>query len=119
MSGWLRDNWFSIILYGTLLSLIVGLSWLAIGNEIYRQNIYVEGELTGFDIVEEQNVIGIPSTYYVLTFDNNQSYKCHLDEEFYDFTVNSTLVMKLSKGGHESVWEIRNIIKIPSSIGGE
>ena len=106
-------EWRPIILVSFITILGLSIAGIIISNEMHRETKFIEGEVIDYKIISENNYLGGKTNYLILTFDNNESYKFSIREEFYDFTVNSRLILKITKGGQEIAWSIEQIIKVP------
>jgi hypothetical protein len=102
---------FLIVLCSALLILVS----IVIVNELGRETKYIEGVVIDYEIVKEPNFLGGTNDFLVLTFDNNETYKFHMDEDMYDFTVNSKLILRISKGGLSKSWGIIKMIRVPDT----
>ena len=77
-----------------------------------RDKIIVQGEVVDTEFFEYYN--GMYTNHYInLTFDNNETYTVFLEEDYYDFTVNSELILYLTKPSYNEYWEISKIVKVP------
>ena len=70
------------------------------------EDAIIEGEVVGYELDGK--------SYMNVTFDNGETYRILIDEDYYDFTVNSKIILYLRSGGLDDYWEIVKMVKMPS-----
>jgi hypothetical protein len=107
MSAW---DWFIVgfIIFGFL---IFG---LVIYEETGREYKIVEGNVIDYRIDWISNNLGGERPILVLTFDNGETYKLNIwNDDRYDFTKQSTLVLEITRTRSNDTWDIVKFIKVP------
>ena len=102
-----------IVVVAVIVVIMCFISYLMVDNAINTETVIVEGKIVDTEFYVEK--IGGMMTRNILkiTMDDGTVYDVLILEDSYDFTVNSKLIMKLSKGGQSDVWTIHKLIKVP------
>lgn len=102
-----------LIIFSIVVILMLGGFVIIFYNEVVAEITVVEGEVVDTECWELSNPF---STSYMinLTFDNGKTYPIHLCEKQYDFTVNSSLILRLKKRPLDTGYIIVQIIKVPN-----
>lgn len=83
-------------------------------NILYTERTIAQGAIIDTETYTFSNSL---STFYYLnlTFDNGETYTVSINEDdYYDFTMHSEVILYLSRGALCDTWSIDKMIKVPS-----
>jgi len=83
-------------------------------SEATREQETVEGKIIDTEFSSE-TTFGLTKDILEITMEDGSTYKIMVTDDFYDFTVNSRLILKLSRYTGAEYWCLDKVIKVPDN----
>ena len=93
--------------------IVAAVIFLLASSELRKETIVVEGVIVDIELYTPNLISFTDKTYLNVTFEDGEMYSIYLSDDYYDFAVNSKIILKLQGYRDTNRWSIVKFIKVP------